>query len=126
MATNQLYPEARHITITSPGYVKAGAPIVIGGIAGVVQTTAEEGEKVTLWLDGSYLLGGATKSAVAGVKVGDVVYANLSGRLVPSNTGKPFGVAISDPYESTGGRWLVEVIPFGAHNPLAVAAGSDS
>lgn len=127
MATNQLYPEARHITIPAPGQVKSGDPVVVGGIAGVAQTDAKDGDLVTLWLDGSYEIACMDTKA----KVGDVVYAELDGARVlygPGDNGRkvaPFGVVIRNKSVNSY-VGLVEVVPFGIHSPAAVTSESES
>lgn len=113
MAMNQIYPEARHIAVTAPYAVESGDPVIIGGLAGVAQTSASEGETVTLWLDGSY------KLPVTGTpKRGGIV--SLNGKTLTVGTGDAFGVVISADRASG----TAEVVPFGAHNPAA--ADSDS
>lgn len=113
MAMNQLYPEARHIAVAAPSAIESGDPVIIGGIAGVAQTTAKAGETVTVWLDGSYRL------PVTGTpKTGDVV--SLKGKTLAVGAGSPFGVVIA----ADQAAGTAEVVPFGAHNPAA--AGSDS
>lgn len=112
MAMNQLYPEARHIAVVAPNAIESGDPVIIGGIAGVAQTTAQAGETVTVWLDGSYEL------PVTGTpKTGDVV--SLKGKTLAVGAGSPFGVVIT----ADQAAGTAEIVPFGIHQP---AAGSDS
>lgn len=158
MAMNQLYPEARHITVTVPDntYIVAGMPVVLGGIAGVAKTDAKPGEKVTLWLDGSYEF---TISDTDNLKPGEVVnsFFNKDGhysnsRLVdmegdpthedylevilaePKNYRQwaPFGVVVrvvkqgSGFFVSNPTMSRIEVIPFGIHHPPIVPENTDS
>ena len=113
MAKNQLYPQARHIAVAAPNAIESGDPVIIGGLAGVAQTTAQAGETVTVWLDGSYRLPVAGRS-----KTGDIVYLDGKTLSVASNFGPAFGVVITaDRATSTA-----DVVPLGAHNPAAVAS----
>ena len=111
MAMNQLYPEARHIAVVAPNAIESGDPVIIGGLAGVAQTTAGKGETVTIWLDGSYEL------PVSGTpKTGDVV--SLKGKTLAVGTGTAFGVVIT----ADQAAGTAEIVPLGAHNPAAVAS----
>lgn len=54
MAKNQRYTHGKHIALTATEAVESGGPVKIGQVVGVAQTKAATGEKVTIWLDGSY------------------------------------------------------------------------
>ncbi|MDI3330697.1 MAG: DUF2190 family protein [Micrococcus sp.] len=115
MAKNQRYTHFEHIALTADKDYASGDPVRIGAIAGVAQTAAAAGEKVTVWLDGSYDI------PVAGALTeGQTVYINGSGTLTATATGNnPFGVAVVAKGTGTAPS---EVAPFG-HNPtVAVAA----
>ncbi|MDN5640726.1 MAG: DUF2190 family protein [Actinomycetia bacterium] len=105
MALNQRYTESKHITLTAPKEIKAGDPVRVGGFVGVAQTSAKSGERVTVWLDGSYDL-----TVEVAVNEGDLVYLTSDGKLnktAASNT--PFGLALA----KTSGKGTVEVAPLG-------------
>lgn len=119
MALNQRYTHFDHISLTADRDIASGAPVRIGAIAGVAQTKAAEGEKVTVWLDGSYDI-----DVAGALTEGQTVYINGSGGLTATaGTNHPFGVAAAAKGSGTG---PAEVAPFG-HNPaVAVAAGAEA
>lgn len=117
MAKNQRYTHFDHIALTADRDIKSGDPVRIGAIAGVAQTTAADGERVTVWLDGSY-----TIDVAGALTEGQTVYITAAGTLTATaGTNNPFGVAVLAKGTGTG---PAEVAPFG-HNPaVAVAAGA--
>ena len=115
MAKNQLYPENKHIAVVADKDYTSGQPVAIGAYRGVVLVDAKEGDKVTVWLNGSY------KIDVAGeLTVGQVVYLNSSGALTATAGDTVWGVANVAKASGTG---PAEVAPFGM---LAPAAAGDS
>ena len=115
MAKNQRSTHNKHIALTALAAVESGASVKIGQYVGVAQTKAAIGEKVTVWLDGSYDL------PVTGVTTeGSQVYITPAGALVVTTTGNyPFGVANA---AKTSGLAPVEVAPFGKITNTAVLA----
>lgn len=115
MAKNQRYTHNRHIALTATAAVASGAPVKIGQYVGVAQTAAAIGEKVTVWLDGSYDV------PVTGVTTeGSIVYITGAGALVVTATGNyPFGVANA---AKTAAVAPVEVAPFGKITNTAALA----
>ena len=112
---NQRYTENKHIALTAVAAVAAGAPVKIGQYVGVALNKAAIGEKVTVWLDGSYML------PVTGVTTeGGPVYITPAGALVVTTTGNyPFGVANA---AKTAALADVEVAPYGKITNTAVLA----
>ena len=89
MAKNQRYTHNRHIALTADKAVESGSPVKIGQYVGVAQTKAAIGEKVTVWLDGSYDVPVTGAVAEAGI-----VYIKSDNTLTATATGNyPFGVA---------------------------------
>lgn len=107
MAKNQRYTNALHIAVTAPRDIKSGDPVQVGQISGVAQIDAKSGEKVTIWLDGSWDVPVAGALASEGLPV----YINASGTLTATATGNtPWGVALAT---KTTGTAPVEVVPLG-------------
>jgi len=116
MAKNQRYTNALHISVPAPRDVKSGDPVRVGNICGVAQIDAKSGQKVTVWLDGSYDL------PVAGAipSVGLPVYIKPDGTLSATGTGNYlFGVALGTKAAATG---PVEVAPIGYTTQTAAGA----
>lgn len=114
MAKNQLYPENKHIAIVADQDYVSGQPVAIGAYRGVVLVDAVAGDKVTVWLNGSY------KIDVAGVlTVGQVVYLTAGGTLSATVGANAWGVA--NVAKATGTA-PVEVAPFGMIQPAPPAA----
>lgn len=115
MAKNQLYPENKHIAIVADQDYTSGQPVVIGAYAGVVLVDAVAGDKVTVWLNGSY------KIEVDGeLTVGQVVYL-ADGALTATDGESPWGVAN---VAKAAGNDPVEVAPFGMIVPVAGGTGN--
>lgn len=115
MARNQRYTHNKHIALTADKAVESGAPVKIGQYVGVAQTKAAVGEKVTVWLDGSYdvTVTGATSE-------GAIVYIKTDNTLTTTTTGAfPFGVANA---AKTAAAGIVEVAPFGKITATAALA----
>ena len=113
---NQKYTHADHIAVTTPtGGVNSGQPLRVGALAGVVVTTQAEGERVALWLDGSYEID------VTGALVeGQVVYIKADNTLTATATGNnPFGTALAAKGTGTG---PAHVAPYGNNPAVAIAS----
>lgn len=105
MATNQRYaPFAKHIALTADQAYTSGDPVKIGQIAGVAQVDAAAGEKVTVWLSGSYDL-----EVDGAASEGDPVFID-AGALNTGGTGEPFGTSLG---EKTAAVGPLEVAPLG-------------
>lgn len=116
MAQNQRYTNALHITVTAPYDVESGAPVRVGSICGVAQTKAASGEKVTIWLDGSWDVEVTGALASEGLPV----YITAAGKLNATATGNyQFGVALGTKAAAAG---PVEVAPLGYTTQTAVGA----
>ena len=113
MALNQRYTENKHIALTAPADITSGDPVSIGCYRGVAQTTAKQGDRVTVWLTGSYVL-----PVTGAAKEGDPVYLK-SGKLSTTAGGEFFGV--SNGVKQTGEGDL-EVAPAGIVTPGTPAA----
>ncbi|MFI8595876.1 DUF2190 family protein [Rothia koreensis] len=103
MAMEQRYTECRHITLPAPYFLWPGQPVRVGQFVGVAQTEAQEGDRVTVWLDGSYNL-----PVDAPVTVGQLVNINEMGNLT-TGRGVPFGIALT----ATAKKGVAEIAPFG-------------
>lgn len=116
MAKNQRYTNAQHIAVTAPRDVKSGDPVRVGSICGVAQIDAKSGEKVTVWLDGSYDLQVTGALATEGLPV----YITNAGALNTTATGNYlFGIALGTKAAAAG---PVEVAPIGYTTQTAVGA----
>ena len=113
MALNQRYTHNKHIALTAPADITSGDPVSIGCYRGVAQTTAKQGDRVTVWLTGSYVL-----PVTGAAKEGDAVYLK-SGKLSTTAGGDFFGV--SNGVKQTGEGDL-EVAPAGIVTPGTPAA----
>lgn len=104
---NQRYTQNKHIALTADKAVESGAPVKIGQYVGVALNKAAIGEKVTVWLDGSYdvpVTGAVAEAGIVYIKASD-------NTLTATATGNfPFGVANAS--KGTGTANL-EVAPFG-------------
>lgn len=114
MALNQRYPRFEHITLTADRDVTSGDPVRIGQVAGVAQTTAQEGDKVTIWLNGSYTL-----EVTGALTEGQAVYLTGSNTLTATANDAFFGVAVRAKGSGAGD---VEVAPAGIITPTTPAA----
>lgn len=113
MAMNQRYTHNRHIALTALVDVAAGQPVKIGQYVGVAQTAALAGEKVTIWLDGSYDV--TVTGAIAAQ--GAIVYITGANALTTTRAGNfEFGVANGT---KAAGSGVVEVAPFGKITTIA-------
>lgn len=113
MAKNQLYTHNDHIAITADKDYKSGQPVIIGQYAGVAQIDAKKGERVTIWLDGSWNL------PVSGaLTVGQAVYLKGDTLTGTAAGGKLFGIANT---EKGSGDGTAEVAPYGKLAPTAGA-----
>lgn len=116
MAKNQRYTNALHISVTAPRDIKSGDPVRVGSICGVAQIDAKSGEKVTIWLDGSYDLQVTGALATEGLPV----YITNSGALNTTATGNYlFGIALGTKAAAAG---PVEVAPIGYTTQTAAGA----
>lgn len=116
MATNQRYTHNKHIALTATKDVLSGAPVKIGQYVGVALTDAKAGEKVTVWLDGSYdveVTGVTTEGGIVYIKESDNTLS------VTAAGSFPYGVANA---AKTAAKAPVEVAPFG--KITATAAGA--
>lgn len=115
MALNQKYSHNEHIALTAPAAIVSGQPVKIGQYVGVAQTSAAVGERVTIWLDGSYMVpvtGAATE--------GQIIYISDAGELsVTAAGGFPFGVSNAAKVDADEAE--LEVAPFGMITETAAA-----
>lgn len=116
MAMNQRYTNALHITVPAPRDVKSGEPVQVGQISGVAQIDAKAGEKVTIWLDGSWDI--EVTGAVA--NVGLPVYITSAGKLNTTAAGNtPWGIALGTKAAAAA---PLEVAPLGYTAPAPAGA----
>ena len=90
MARNEHLRHANHISLPVPAGTVSGAPVRVGILNGVAETTRGEGgnpaDHASVWLDGSYHL--PVTGAVA--KIGDPVYIGTDGKLAAAKPGGGF------------------------------------
>lgn len=115
MALNQRYTHNKHIALTAPRDLAGGEPVLIGAYAGVVLVDAAEGERVTVWLDGSYDV-----EVTGALTEGQVVYMTGSNTLTATAGESPWGIA--NAAKGTGAG-TIEVAPLGRVAPT-VASGA--
>lgn len=104
MAINVSYGKGEHIALIADKKYVSGSPVRIGAIAGVAMTTAEQGQKVTIWRNGSYRL--PVKETV---QAGAIVKLGADGVLT-TGAGKIWGVALQT---SASAGATIEVAPVG-------------
>lgn len=102
---NQRYTENKHIALPADKDYKSGDPAAIGVYRGVVVADAAEGEKVTIWLDGSYDI-----PVTGALTVGQAVYLANNGTLTATAGATPWGAANVAKATGTG---PAEVAPLG-------------
>lgn len=116
MALNQRYSRFEHISLTADRDINSGDPVRIGQVAGVAQTSAKEGERVTVWLNGSYDI-----EVSGALTEGQAVYLNTSNKLTATEGDNFFGVAVLPKSSGTG---IAEVAPAGIITPTAAGTGA--
>ena len=114
MAKNQKYPENKHIALTADKAYKSGQAVAIGAYRGVAIIDAEQGDRVTVWLDGSWEI-----DVTGALTEGQVVYLGSSGLTATAND-TPWGVSNQAKATGTG---PAEVAPFGMIAPSAGGSG---
>lgn len=114
MAKNMKYENALHISVEAPYDVESGGAVAVGLIRGVAIFAAQAGERVTVWLDGSWEF-----ELEAAVNEGDAIFINGEGKLATSG-GEFFGVAL----ETTSAAGPAEVAPIGYASPAVAGGGS--
>ena len=113
---NQRYTNAEHIEVTFQYARLSGEPVRVGSICGVAVKDTANGERGTIWLDGSYDL--TVTGAIA--SEGLPVYITAAGALNTTSTGNYlFGIALGTKAAAAG---PVEVAPIGYTNQTAVGA----
>jgi predicted RecA/RadA family phage recombinase len=113
---NQRYTNAKHIEVTFPYARLSGEPVRVGSICGVAVKDTANGERGTIWLDGSYDL--TVTGAVA--SEGLPVYITAAGALNTTATGNyRFGTALGTKAAAAG---PLEVAPIGYTDQTAVGA----
>lgn len=116
MALNQRYTHNKHISVIAPRAIKSGDPVIVGQYAGVAQISAASGEKVTIWLDGSYNI-----PVDGAVTAYSLVYAKADGTLTSTATGnRAFGIA--NEAKAAAAVAPVEVAPLGRLQTAAAGA----
>lgn len=113
MAKNQRYAENKHIALTADKAYTSGQPVAIGAYRGVALIDAAEGERVTVWLDGSWAI-----DVTGALTEGQVVYLTTAGALTATAGDTPWGVANE---AKTTGTAPAEVAPFGMIPPTPAA-----
>ena len=113
---NQRYTDAKHIEVTFPYARLSCEPVRVGSICGVGVKDTANGERGTIWLDGSYDL--QVTGAVA--SEGLPVYITAAGALNVTATGNyRFGTALGTKAAAAG---PLEVAPIGYTDQTAVGA----
>lgn len=113
---NQRYTENRHIALTADKAVESGAPVKIGQYVGVALNKAAVGEKVTVWLDGSYDV-----PVTGAVTEGGIVYIKASDNTLTATRTGNFEFGVANAAKGTGTAAL-EVAPFGKITTIAALA----
>lgn len=116
MALNQKYTHNDHIALTADKDYQSGDPVAIGAYRGVAQTSAETGERVTVWLNGSYML-----TVTGAAKEGDPIYLTSAGKLTTTAGDTFFGVSNGTKGSGDGD---LEVAPAGIVAPAPAPAGA--
>lgn len=116
MAKNQRYTHNKHIALTATAAVASGAPVKIGQYVGVAKTTAAVGEKVTIWLDGSYDV-----SVTGALTEGQEVYIKASDNTLTATASGNFPFGVANVAKATGAG-ITEVAPFGKITNTAALA----
>lgn len=114
MALNQRYTHNQHIALTAPADITSGDPVSVGCYRGVAQTTAKQGDRVTIWLTGSYVL-----PVTGTAKEGDPVYIKSGKLSTAASGGEFFGVSNGTKQSGEGD---LEVAPAGIVTPGTPAA----
>ena len=114
MAQNQRYTHNRHIALIADKDVVTEQAVKIGQYVGVAQTSAKAGEKVTLWLDGSYDL--TVSGAVA--NQGAIIYIKASDNSLTTTRAGNFEFGVANGTKAAGSG-VVEVAPFGKITTIA-------
>lgn len=116
MAKNGRYPNALHIELTAPYDVASGAPVRVGSICGVAQIDAKAGERVTVWLDGSWEVDVTGAVASEGLPI----YITPAGALNVTATGNfLWGISLGTKAAAAG---PLEVAPIGYTTQIAAGA----
>lgn len=113
MAKNQLYPENKHIALTADKDYTSGQPVAIGAYRGVALIDAHEGDRVTVWTNGSWSI-----PVTGALTEGQVVYLAANGTLTATAGDTPWGVANE---AKTSGAAPAQVAPFGMIPPTPAA-----
>jgi predicted RecA/RadA family phage recombinase len=114
---NQRYTDAKHIEVLFPYARLSGEPVRVGSICGVAVKDTANGERGTIWLDGSYDLQVTGTVATEGLPV----YITAAGALNVTSTGNyRFGTSLTTKAGASIGT--VEVAPIGYTDQTAVGA----
>jgi len=109
MALNQRYSHFKHISLITDRDIEPGEAIRIGQVAGVAKTGGAEGERVTIWLDGSYDI--EVDGALA---EGQAVYIDTDTGELSAEGDTFWGVAATEKSNGTG---TAEIAPAGIISP---------
>lgn len=114
---NQRYTNAEHIEVTFPYARLSGEPVRVGSICGIAVKDTANGERGTIWLDGSYDLQVTGAVATEGLPI----YITAAGALNVTSTGNyRFGTSLTAKAGAPIGT--VEVAPIGYTDQTAVGA----
>src|SRR5690625_7209779 len=103
MAKNMKYENALHISVEAPYNVESGGAVAVGLIRGVAIFAAQAGERVTVWLVGSWEF-----ELEAAVNEGDAIFI-VGGCNLATSGGDFFGVDLV----ATSGAGTALVATFG-------------
>lgn len=110
MAKNQYYSKADRIAVTADKAYTSGQPVAMGNLAGVAETTVEQGKEFALVLTGAWRV-----EVTGALAIGAPVYITTAGELTATKgENKPWGVAIA-PKASGKGEGIVA-----PHGKLAI------
>lgn len=113
---NQRYNKADHIELAFPYARLSGEPVRVGGYCGVSLKDTGNGERGTVWLDGSYDV--SVTGAVA--SEGLPIYITAAGALTTTSTGNfVWGLSLGTKGSGAG---LLEVAPVGKSTQTAASA----
>lgn len=95
MATNRQYPDGRYLTLNVGASKVSGDAVVVGNIAGVCVTDADDDGYAVIDRSGVYRLSvkGADNSGNKAVSVGDIIYMDSGTLNKDATDGIRFGYA---------------------------------
>lgn len=114
MATNEVYRDAEHLSLTVPADTASGAPLRLGGATGLnVVTQTAEGEGGNAALKASVWTGGAHRFSVTGAVTTELqpIYITSGNALNVTASGNTlFGLALTLKAGAGAGDVVVKIV----------------